>query len=246
MNWHKQAIRILSFLFYLMLVGAAYSHLVNKKAPLNGFASAVFLFVAGALVLFNSAPQDRMRLCLAAFLGFVAEVVGVRYGWLFGKYYYTEILAPNCFGVPLAMSCAWLLLIGYVQHMVVSFKLSRVFTIIAIGGWMTVIDLLIDPLAAHQFGYWIWRESGIYYEIPFRNFVGWFVVSTFVALVDSFLFRRSFHVRRPIQNSGLGILVLYTVCAIAYHLWLAAMVGGGLICWHWLLIFPAKSGKNNK
>jgi uncharacterized membrane protein len=236
MNWHELSIKSLTLLYYTMLVGAIYSHLVNGKAPLNGFASAGFLFVAGGLVLLNSAPQDRMRLCLAAVLGFIAEVFGVRYGWLFGNYYYTEILAPNLFGVPLAMGCAWLLLVGYIQNMLAPFKLSKIASIIFLGGWMTVIDLLIDPLAAHEFGYWTWLEQGIYYGIPFRNFVGWFIVSGLIALTDILIFSRSFLPSRAIQNLGFGVIVLYTVCAFGYHLQMAGMVGIVLMILHWVLI----------
>ncbi len=246
MNWHKRLTSVTSVLFYAMLVGAAYSHLVTGKAPLDGFASSVFLFIAGALVLLNSAAADRIRLVLAALVGFVAEVVGVKYGWVFGRYYYTEILEPNWLGVPLAMSCAWLLLIGYVQHMLVLCKLSKFSTVALLSGWMTAIDLLIDPLAAHQFGYWRWLEQGIYYGIPVRNFMGWFLVSLLIVIVDNFLFRRTFHLRRSIQNAGLNVVVLYTVCAIGYHLWLAAMVGGALILLHWMLIFSLKSVKNTE
>ena len=237
MNWPELSIKSLNFLYYAMLVGAIYSHLVNGKAPLNGFASAVFLFVAGGLVLLASAPQDRMRLCLAALLGFIAEVIGVQYGWLFGSYYYTEILAPNLFGVPLAMGCAWLILVGYIQNMLASHKLSKITSIIFLSGWMTVIDLLIDPLAAHEFGYWTWLEQGSYYGIPFRNFMGWFIVSGLIAMTDILIFPRSFLLRRTIQNLGLGVIVLYTVCAFGYHLWVAGIVGIVLIILHWALIF---------
>ena len=226
-----------------MLVGAIYSHVVNRKAPLNGFASAVFLFVAGGLVLLASAPQDRLRLCLTALLGFIAEVIGVRYGWLFGNYYYTEILAPNLFGVPLAMGCAWLLLVGYIQNMLAPVKLSKITSIIFLGEWMTVMDLLIDPLAAHEFGYWVWLEEGRYYGIPFRNFVGWFIVSGVIAWADLLIFPRSFQPRRTIQNLGLGVIVLYTVCAFGYHLWIAMMVGIVLISLHSMLFFQKNTQK---
>ena len=236
MNWHELSIKGLKFLYYTMLVGAIYSHVVNRKAPLNGFASAIFLFIAGGLVLLVSSSQDRLRLCLAALIGFAAEVIGVRYGWLFGNYYYTEILAPNLFGVPLAMGCAWLLLVGYIQNMLAPFKLSKITSIILLGGWMTVIDLLIDPLAAHEFGYWSWLEEGVYYSIPFRNFVGWFIVSGLIAVTDVLIFSRGFLPRRTIQNVGLGVIVLYTVCAFGYHLWMAGTVGMVLIILHWALI----------
>lgn len=229
MNWHKVSVRILSVLFLFMLVGAIASHVLWQEAPLKGFGSSSFLFIAGALVLLTAEKQDRMRLGIAGLIGFLAELLGVQYGWLFGQYKYTEVLAPNWLGTPIVMICAWFVLIAYVKDLLLRTRLS-VWAEIVLGAlWMMVLDLLIDPLAAHPFQFWSWIETGNYYGIPFRNFVGWFVVSAVIFALDRWIFRTHFRENYWGRVVGLGIIWLYMICAFNYGYYLACVVGIGLI-----------------
>jgi bisanhydrobacterioruberin hydratase len=93
---------------------------------------------------------------------------------------------------------------------------------------MVAIDLLIDPLAANSLGYWRWIETGAYYGVPARNFLGWFLVSFMIFGIvrqhpQSDLWARSV---------GLSILLFFTVIALAYQLALAAGVGLALSLVH--------------
>ncbi len=228
MNWYKLTIWVLAALFYFMLCGAIASHLLWHQAPLAGSGSAIFLFIAGVLVLVAAGQQERWRLAVSGLIGFAAEVIGVQFGWLFGRYSYTEVLAPNWLGTPLVMFCAWFILIGYVKQLLLSFRLP-VWSEVGLGGLcMTVIDLLIDPLAAHPFNFWNWIETGAYYGIPLRNFSGWFIVSVLIFSVEKLMYRTR-SVENPwIHRVGFGIVVLYTACAFGYGYYLAGLVGMGL------------------
>lgn len=229
MNWHKVSVRVLSVLFLFMLCGAIASHVLWQEAPLKGVGSSSFLFIAGALVMLTAEKRDRMRLAFAGLIGFLAELIGVQYGWLFGQYKYTEVLAPNWMGTPIVMICAWFVLIAYVKEMLLRFRLS-VWAEIAFGAlWMMVLDLLIDPLAAHPFNFWSWIDTGLYYGIPFRNFVGWYVVSAVIFGLDRWIFRTHFRENYWGRMVGLGIVWLYMICAFDYEYYLAGVVGIGLI-----------------
>ena len=246
MNWHKLAIWVLAALFFFMLSGAIASHVLWHQAPLQGYGSASFLFIAGILVLVAAEKQARKRLALTGLIGFVAEVIGVQYGWLFGRYSYTEVLAPHWLGTPIVMICAWFILIGYVNQILLQFQLPARIDVSIGGVWMTVIDLLIDPLAAHPFKYWNWIETGSYYGIPLRNFFGWFVVSALIFSVERLVFGT-----RKAQNQwncivGLGIIVLYTTCAFAYEYFVPGMVGIGLGLTHGVLIGAKPGGASQK
>lgn len=240
MNWHKMVIRMLAALFLFMLCGAITSHLLWHQAPLQGFGSASFLYLAGVLLLLAVEQQERLPLGLAGLTGFIAEVIGVRYGWLFGEYRYTEVLAPNWLGTPIVMIFAWLLLIGYVRQMLMRVRLPAGAEIMLGGVWMTAIDLLIDPVAAHPFNFWNWLEAGAYYGIPLHNFFGWFFVSVVIFSVDKLI------VRRPALENywacmiGLSIIVLYTCCAFAYGYYVAGSVGAGLGLIHFILVWWRK------
>ncbi len=236
MNWHRLAIWVLAALFFFMLCGAIASHLLWRQAPLQGVGSASFLFIAGALVMVAAESQERQRLALAGVIGFVAEVIGVQYGWLFGRYYYTDVLAPNWLGAPIVMICAWFILTGYVQQMLRPFQLSAWIEVGLGATWMTVIDLLIDPLAAHPFNFWNWLEAGSYYGIPLRNFLGWFVVSVVIFSTEKIIFRTRRLNHQWIRVIGLGILALYIICAFGYGFYLAGVIGIGLGLMHGVLV----------
>ena len=168
----------------------------------------------------------------AAGIGFIAEYVGVSYGFLFGQYVYTGTLRPLLLGVPLVMACAWMILFAYVKQMLLPFKLSKPAEMTISGVWMVAIDLLIDPLAANRLGYWRWIESGAYYGVPARNFLGWFVVSFMIFGI----------IRQRPQSDlwaravGLSILLFFTVIALAHQLALAASVGLALSLVHLALV----------
>jgi putative membrane protein len=236
MNWHKLMIGLLTALFLFMLGGAIASHLLWKQAPLQGFGSASFLFIAGALALLTTEKRDRARLLVVGLLGFLAEVVGVHSGWLFGQYRYTDVLAPNLLGTPVVMICAWFLLLGYVKQLLLPVRLS-LWSEAGLGSlWMTLIDLVLDPVAAGPFKFWKWIDEGLYYGIPLHNFVGWFVVSAGIFCADKWFFKIQWRENRWMHGIGLGILVLYPSCAFGYGLKIAGVVGMALVLFHGLLV----------
>ncbi|MBS1812557.1 MAG: carotenoid biosynthesis protein [Acidobacteria bacterium] len=236
MNWRKVILSILAGLFFFMLIGAIGSHILLQQTPLNGFGSASFLFVAGALVLLSAPKTDRLRLLIVGGLGFIAEVVGVKFGWLFGRYTYTEVLAPNISDVPLAMVFAWLILIGYVKQLMGGIKISAWGEIVLSGLWMTTIDLMLDPVAAHPFHFWMWIDTGVYYGIPAHNFLGWFVVSGVIFALDKAMFKRRWDENVWARVVGLSIIVLYSSSAFAYGYVVAGCVGILLVGGHMWLI----------
>src|SRR5215475_1429376 len=215
--------------YVTLWVGGVSSHILYGGPPPDAqWAASVFLLLAGLIVLVTAGPANLGGLLAAAGIGCIAEYVGGSYSFLFGRYVYTETLQPLLFGVPLVMACAWMILFAYVKQMLLPFKLSKPAEMTISGVWMVAIDLLIDPLAANRLGYWRWIESGAYYGVPARNFLGWFVVSSMI-----------FGIIRQRQQSdlwarsvGLSILLFFTVIALAYQLALAASVGLALSLAH--------------
>ncbi|HEX8127948.1 MAG TPA: carotenoid biosynthesis protein [Pyrinomonadaceae bacterium] len=90
--------------------------------------------------------------------------------------------------------------------------------------WMTAIYLVIDPPAANQLGYWRWAEGGVYYGIPLSNFAGWFVVSLSIfALLRLPTYPNLWH-----RLTGASIILFFTLIALSFQLWTAALVGFAL------------------
>jgi putative membrane protein len=222
MNTRKVILTALAGAYVALWVGGVSAHVLQGGPPTDAqWAAPVFLLLAGLIALVTASPANLGGLLAAACVGFIAEYVGVSYGFLFGRYVYTGTLQPLLLGVPLVMACAWMILFAYVKQMLFPFKLSKLTEMTISGVWMVAIDLLIDPLAANRLGYWRWIETGAYYGVPARNFLGWFLVSFMIFGIvrqhpQSDLWARSV---------GLSILLFFTVIALAYQLALAAGVG---------------------
>lgn len=111
--------------------------------------------LAGLLVLVGARSRvERLLLLAVALLGFAAEVVGVHTRVPFGAYEYTDALGPRLLGVPFVMAFAWMTLAAYVKQMLARFNLAPWVEMVVAASWLTAFDLLIDPLASNQLGYW--------------------------------------------------------------------------------------------
>src|SRR5215468_899650 len=248
-------LKLKSFLFAaltaayaVMWVGGVAHYALYSKPPLDApWAASVFLTLAGLIVVTTSRGINLIRLLAAALFGFIAEIIGVRYGFIFGPYRYTDVLQPQFLGAPLVMLSAWMALVSYCGQMAGNLNLPRLIEGALAALWMTVIDLVIDPLAANQLGYWRWSRSGAYYGIPLQNFIGWFVVSL---MIFSLFSRRRQKIpyemcmwqkNRAARYVGLSIVIFFTAIALSYGLVLAGSIGLGLCLSHLALDRPLRA-----
>ena len=210
------------------------------------WAASVFLTLAGLLVIVTARGSDLIGLLAVALLGFTAEIIGVRYGFIFGPYRYTDVLQPQFLDTPLVMLSAWMVLVAYCRQMLIALKLPRLIEAALAALWMTAIDLVIDPLAANQLGYWRWAQPGGYYGIPLQNFAGWFVVSFTIFIMFSQrppkipLEIRTWQKNQTARYVGLSIVLFFTVIALSYGLGLAGSIGLGLCLAHLALARPSR------
>jgi bisanhydrobacterioruberin hydratase len=229
MSLRKIILAALACAYVTMWIGGVSSHILYGGPPAEArWAAPIFLLLAGLITLVTASPANLGGLLAAAGAGFIAECIGVSYGFLFGRYVYTDALQPLLLGAPLVMASAWMILFAYVKQTLLPFKLSRPMETLISGVWMVAIDLLIDPLAANKLGYWRWIDAGAYYGVPAHNFLGWFVVS---ALIFGLIRQRP----QPdpwARSVGLSILLFFTVIAIAYQQALAAAAGLALSLIH--------------
>lgn len=222
-------LNVLLLAYGVMWAGGLGHYVFLGRPPLDApWAASLFLLLAGLIVLLTSARRDWPGLVCAALLGFVSELLGVKYGVIYSPYVYTEVLQPQVANVPLVMISAWLVLLAYSRQMLAPLRLAGGLEIMLASSWMTAIDLVIDPLAAHQLGYWRWAHSGWYYGIPPHNFAGWFVVS----LTVFWLVRQHWQPNPFARLIGLSITIFFTAIALSYGLWLAGGIGAGLCGLH--------------
>ena len=155
------------------------------------WAGSVLLFLEGSLLILAAillyGPASALLVSLLVIvLSYLVEAIGVNTGFPFGRYHYTDILflhLPG--GVPLAVMFAWLLIVFGAYAWARSETHHLTMRTALFGALLaTLLDMSIEPVAAHVVHYWEWSSPGPsgYYGVPFANFVAWFLV-TFVLLL---------------------------------------------------------------
>lgn len=229
MKAHKFIILILIPCYSLLWVGGTVSYLFLCGPPSESrWTAPLFLCLAAALALALTHPNYRLHLTACGLFGIAIEIVGVRFGFPFGRYIYTQELQPLVLGVPIAIGCAWLVLFAYVKQMLQFLGIPAKWQYLYGASWMVSLDLLIDPLASGPLGYWIWEKKGWYCGVPLTNFLGWFVVSLALFLI----FRNPWPRRMGVLQVGLSIVIFFCLIALARGIFGAILAGIVLILLH--------------
>lgn len=130
------------------------------------------------------------------FICWLAEGLGVHYGYVFGHYHYTHLLGFQIWAVPILVCFAWepilysayyltdfLLPMGLKESHSLVHKVLLYLIAATIGGIVTTAwDLMIDPFMVKR-GCWVWEEAGPYMQgivangVPLSNYFGWWKVA---------------------------------------------------------------------
>ncbi|KHE71428.1 carotenoid biosynthesis protein [Halobacillus sp. BBL2006] len=162
--------------------------------PWLEWANSVFLITAGVIAGIYFCHLYGLRggitySLLIIVLSIYVEHLGVAYDFLFGSYDYNANFGIKIFDTPLTIGFAWLLIMGCSHELAMGITkglngIVRSLVFVLVGALIAVtMDLILDPVSFKVKEYWIWQEPGLYYDIPFSNFIGWFVVSTCFHLV---------------------------------------------------------------
>ena len=116
-------------------------------------------------------------------LSLTMEYVGVRTGWPFGDYRYSDDLGLRIFGtVPFAVPLSWCymgLAATYLSAWLIPANPHRLAPLVSLMlaiGLLVVWDLGLELAVAHEAAsiqYWVWDEEGPYFGVPIMNFMGW-------------------------------------------------------------------------
>jgi uncharacterized membrane protein len=177
----------------LFLLNVIYPALSGKRSGFLLGVSQVMpvLLVAGHASLSKGWARGVFFASTCFFLGLLAEVLGVRYGFLFGGHYTYLDVDVAYGGVPLIIPVFWVIFIYICYSMVNTFLLFLgrkkptlerggvlpLALLIALDGVLVVIiDVIMDPIMVKA-GKWEWAGGGPYYGVPLGNFLGWFILA---------------------------------------------------------------------
>jgi putative membrane protein len=143
----------------------------------------VFALIHGAMSYRLHGIMVFFGICLV--IGTVFENLGIATGFPFGRYYFTEVMGPKLFQVPILLTLAYIGM-GYL-----SWTLGRVIlgnlrspllgahivTLPVVAAFIMVAwDFGNDPVWANINRLWVWQHGGSYFGVPLTNFLGWYLV----------------------------------------------------------------------
>ena len=241
------------FVFYFFLIWYSFGVILvgfDWVPSWLEWANSVFIITAGVLgfIYFISTFGTFQGILMSSliFVGsFAIEYLGSTYSLLFGSYYYTDYFAPNLFGVPVAIGFAWVMVIATSHAIVHSFLLKSSWLKATVGGLLAVVfDLVLDPVSFIVKSYWVWEESGYYYDIPITNFTGWFITAFVLHLIIELFFKAQktdfIWKRRMVLLYGL-MIAMFAFIAFINGLYLAG--GIPMFCLLILLFFMRRGGQ---
>lgn len=161
-------------------------------------------------------------------ISLLSEWLGTSYGIPFGNYAYTNFLGYKIDGhVPYPIPLSWFY-IGFACYLLASVIVSslglrqRTLWTVSLGVWfLTVWDLVLDPAMAHEsltIKFWIWEQSGAYYGMPIRNFIGWSITGLVYMGVARLIWREEPVVSPNATLLPLAVYSANTVFAIVLSL----------------------------
>ena len=158
------------------------------------FTPLTLVLTAGLLVAFQ--PGRGLAFwgfCLSVvLLGFVAEVVGVNTGLVFGHYTYGATLGPKLWetGVPPLIGLNWLVLTYVCGILARYLPLPELPRTLLAALLMVGLDMCMEPVAS-RYDFWHWSAN----VIPRQNFRDWFI---FACILQMLFNRTSFTKRNPL------------------------------------------------
>ena len=183
---------------------------------------AVFAAVHGSILY-----RVRGMLAFTAFcLGTagLCEILSLHTGVPFGHYYFTNVMGPKIFNLPILLVlaylgigyCSWvlsLLILGYRNKPLVG---ARVVALPILAGFiMLAWDLSMEPYWATVVRAWIWRDGGPFYGVPVSNFLGWYLTAYLFYQAFALYFRARPTPLPPTSRSYWPTPILfYGICAL--------------------------------
>jgi bisanhydrobacterioruberin hydratase len=148
-----------------------------------------FLILTGIVHLFQGlkrkyALQVIMLFIILSVIFFGIEYYGVKTGYIFGNYNYTDIFRFTYEKVPYVIGLNWVLVIagGYLIGENIfsnflstsNFYFKKLTTIFFTGFYVLTFDWFLEPIAI-KLGYWEWLGN----YIPVQNYFSWFLLGIF-------------------------------------------------------------------
>ncbi len=250
-NTENQNYKLLWILFILTaIIGLIEGDSLSRTIVFDSFKlSFVINFIV--LIIYSSLTitlgYALFFIFIIFILGLTAEIIGMKYGMIFGGHYIYNSKYLTLFNVPILTLLYWVCFV-YIGYTIVSSflfwnhrdkpnkfnkdKFLLPILIVSDGIVVTALDIFLDPIMT-KVGNWSWINGGVFFNVPIGNFLGWFLVT--ILATGSFRTFEYFFPHKPpnipksiyvVSALSYGILCLvFLYLALKLKMFLLAMIG---------------------
>jgi putative membrane protein len=179
-----------SIFFAVGIVG----HFWAYTYPLMVLLTPFVILISGIWAIHKCLKKKYLVLWIivAYIVTFLLEVLGVSQGFVFGPYYYGDVLGPKLFDVPVIIGLNWvfiilslILLSEWLVNLLFksrfNTRIKAFFTAVFTATFATFFDFLMEP-GAVGLNYWFWTLTAEPLNVPIQNYIAWFIISFSFAL----------------------------------------------------------------
>jgi len=208
---------------YLILTGVL-RHWIELPGLGNiGFTLIFVLFAIVHCAACAGWRRTGIFFALAASVSYLLEEIGVRTGWIYGAYHYSDMLGAKLGDVPIIIPLAWFMMIY--PAWTVARTLTRGVDKRSAAGLagqaliaamvMTAWDTVMDPGMAAA-GNWVWEHGGAYFGVPVQNYFGWLLTTFLVYLGAGWLWRGEDRIAGVSKSFAALPVIVYAFYGLSY------------------------------
>lgn len=182
---------------------------------------AVFAAVHGSILYRRGGMLAFAAICLG--VGGLSESLSLRTGIPFGHYYFTSVMGPKIFDLPVLLVlaylgigyCSWVLSLLILRYRDVPLTGARIVVLPALASFiMLAWDLSMEADWSTVDKAWIWRDGGVFFGVPVSNFLGWYLTA-YIFYQTFALYCAKWQALRPKlpRSYWAAAILLYAVCA---------------------------------
>lgn len=145
---------------------------------------------------------------------------GIRYRYALDHPFFSSRI--RLLGVyPLEVSLAWVILKYLSFHLgvliITSYGLPFWSAIFLVPLVLVALDLVLDPVSVNIAGLWYWERGSGYFGIPYRNFLGWYLVGM-ISMVPYLFWKPAAYPESPVLH-GLSLWFYASFVTRGIRLW---------------------------
>jgi uncharacterized membrane protein len=185
---------------------------------------ALNVLSALAFAVVDGARHYRLRgilvfAAICALVGNITENLSISTGFPFGHYYFTGLMGPKLFQVPVLLGLAYIGMayISWTLARQIAGQATNLLTVPITASFIMVAwDFAQDPVWGTVLNGWVWIDGGPWFGVPISNYFGWYATVFVIYVLFALYIRRDRQAQSAMGNgvTARPAIVFYALCAI--------------------------------